>query len=285
MKFHSIVFAGGGVRSFWQIGFYESIKSHLKELPKEISAVSAGSAMAAMIFSDTVDTGMTYFKKITAENEKNTYWKNLFNKKRVFPHYDMYRSTIIHSINKETLKKIQQGPEMRVLITRPPGYLGPVSSTLFGMLLYTLEKIISGPVHPKLAAKFGYKSEVVSFHECKTPDEMADLILQSSCTPPFLPVMKRDGKTVIDGGLIDNVPVSALTQKEETMLVMLTRKYDLKSIPQYDNRIYVQPSEPITIDKWEYADPDGVEKTYNLGLKDGENFIRAYKNGEYRADG
>jgi hypothetical protein len=38
----------------------------------------------------------------------------------------------------------------------------------------------------------------------------------------------------------------------------------------------VQPSEPIRIDKFDYANPVGLQETYNLGLKDGAQFARTF---------
>jgi hypothetical protein len=37
----------------------------------------------------------------------------------------------------------------------------------------------------------------------------------------------------------------------------------------------VQPSEPIKIDKFDYANPEGLQETFNLGLRDGREFGRS----------
>ena len=36
------------------------------------------------------------------------------------------------------------------------------------------------------------------------------------------------------------------------------------------------PSQPIPIDKWDYTSPSLVDQTYDLGRRDGEDFLNAF---------
>lgn len=271
--YDSLVLAGGGCRCVWQIGFLEVVAPEIDLRPREVAAVSAGSAMACMFFSGAVESGLEYFTDRVARNEKNFYPEHLLDETPVFPHEEMYRSTILHACDDEAFGRLQEGPDIRVLLSRPPEWLGAVGGVAVGFLAYEAEKLISPSVHPELARQIGFTSDVVSIRQCDSPEALANLILQSSCTPPFTPVYERDGTPVLDGGLVDNVPVSALTEAASNTLVLLTRRYAESVIPERDGLTYVQPSDSIPVDKWDYASPELLRETLELGRRDGATFL------------
>jgi predicted acylesterase/phospholipase RssA len=278
IKVNSVVFAGGGCRCFWQMGFWNTAASGLKLKPKVFAGVSAGAAMAVAIAAGRAEYMLEYFKKATGENKKNFYPENFFSKKPAFPQNQMYRDAVINAIDGKYFDKAKSGPEIKVLLTRPPKWLGARSATLIGMGAYTLEKKLFFPVHSNLATKLGYKPEVVSVNQCNTAEELVDLILQSSCTPPLVPILRRGNNIVLDGGLVDNVPVAALDENEKSdILLLLTRVYPESKIPQIPGWTYIQPSEDIPIVKWDYSNPSGLQKAYDLGRKDGEAFVKRFK--------
>ncbi len=281
--FKSIVFAGGGSRCLWQVGFWEVVSPALKLKPDVIAGVSAGATMAVMSLGGRIREGLNFFKKITGENEKNFYLSNLFGKEPAFPQYAMYRRAILEIITEKAFKKIIAGPELRVLISRPPRFLGPRSGTVVGLLAYSLEKKISYPVHPRWASKIGYRHEVIPVSSCSTVEELADLLLHSSCTPPVVPIMKRDGRTVLDGGIIDNVPVVALDKDPGRTLVLLSRRYPEEILPKVPGRIYLQPSEEPPVAKWDYTNPEGSQGAFDMGLRDGEAFVEKFNAGAYES--
>jgi predicted acylesterase/phospholipase RssA len=274
LSFSSVVFAGGGSRCLWQVGFWDEVAPRIDLKPKIIAGVSAGATMACLIFSGRFQDSFRRFKKIMAENRRNFYPMNLVRGMPVFPHLAMYRTAVLAAIDDTTLETLQEGPEIRILLTRPPAWAGPRLGTLAGFLCYTLEKKLWEPVHPQLASRFGFTPEVATLGTCRTPDDIADLLLQSSCTPPFTPVLYRHGRPVLDGGLIDNVPVRLLDGSEGNTLILMTRRYPPERIPKLPGRIYVQPSEPIGIYKWDYTNPEGLQDAYNLGRYDGNRFVK-----------
>src|SRR6056297_1251882 len=272
--FSTVVFAGGGNRCLWQVGFWSVAAPELQIQPETVAGVSAGASMACLILSGRTDETFNYFIERTSANKKNTYFSNIFRGKPVFPHEGMYRDGLSFGITNETLKTIHEGPDIRILMSHPPAWSGPRLATLLGLGAYSIEKIMKNPVHPELASRLGFTPEIVRARDCKTPEELIDTLLQSSCTPPFTPLCYRNDKPVLDGGLIDNVPVKAIDEGNDSVLVLLTRQYPMENIPATGNRVYVQPSVPIRISKWDYTNPAGMQDAYDLGKKDGEMFVQ-----------
>ena len=55
---------------------------------------------------------------------------------------------------------------------------------------------------------------------------------------------------------------------------LASQRYD-HELPSTDTVTWVQPSKPIRIDKFDYANPDGLQETFELGLQDGRKFGRS----------
>lgn len=272
-RFTAVVFAGGGSRCTWQVGFWKEVAPELESPPAAVAAVSAGAAMACFVFADCGLEALDYFKEITGRNPKNFYPENMFNSRPVFPHLGMYRSTLLKFLTPERLEILRRGPDLRILMSRPPVWAGPRLAVLCGYICYQLEKTLYAPLHPVLAERVGFKPVIAAIRACTTPEQLADLILASSCTPPFTPVLRWNGRVVLDGGLIDNVPEKALTDLNGTILYLLTRRYSAKTIPVIPGRTYVQPSRPVGISKWDYTSPGGIQDAYDLGREDGRAFL------------
>jgi hypothetical protein len=246
-----------------------------------IGGVSAGAAMACLVKSDRIMEGMSIFKENFKNNRKNAYFSRLGTPDPVFPQHGMYRGGLSATLNAAAIQKIRQSPGIRVLIAKPPKNWPPQLATLLGIGAYMLEKQLCKPMHPTWSRKLGFQPLVVSAESCRTAGQLADLILQSSCTPPFVPVLYRNGHPVLDGGLIDNVPVIAVKDVKGPMLVLLSRCYPPDRIPAIPGRLYVQPSMPPFIGRWDYTNPKGLQDTFDLGCQDAEVFLKKFKDGEF----
>jgi predicted patatin/cPLA2 family phospholipase len=99
------------------------------------------------------------------------------------------------------------------------------------------------------------------------------MVLAASCIPPILPEGRFEDRKVLDGGLIENIPVRLAENEPGQTLVLLSRKYD-RELPSTKRVIWVQPSQQIKIDKFDYANPDGLQETFDLGITDGRKFGR-----------
>ncbi len=275
--FDQIVFAGGGNRCWWQAGFWERVTRDVPLRPRVITGISAGAATACMLHMRESDWVMDYYRQALASNRKNAYWGNLLRRERVFPHYRIYRQALL-DIYDGQLDKLAAGPEIRVGISHIPRWLGPRSATAAGLVAYNIDKHVRRTLHPTLARRLGFTPEFVRAQECRTAADLADLMLQSSCTPPFTPILRRAGRAVLDGGMVDNVPVDALDAVPGQVLVMVTRRYPRPQMfTQHhagQDRLYVQPSEAVPISSWDYTRPDMMRPAFELGRRDGETFLR-----------
>jgi len=272
MHFDNIVFAGGGNRCFWQAGFWTTLSKELDLKPKHIASVSAGSAISCAIFSGCLEATLENTKATMSRNKKNRYLGNLFNDQPVHPHSVLYRQIIKDSMTEEGLARLHRGPLNHILVAHIPRWLGPRSAVLMGLGAYQLEKKFRHPVHPVLGRRLGFKSEFILSRDCHTVDELADAMLSSSCTPPFTPIMYLNERPVLDGGMVDNVPVHGVEAYPGKTLVMLTRPY--RKLPEQPGRLYVQPSRKVPVTSWDYTNPDGVQATFNQGLDDARSFLK-----------
>jgi predicted acylesterase/phospholipase RssA len=276
MSFDAIVFSGGGSRCFWQAGFYDELTTRGHIAPKQVAAVSAGSAMACLAIVGRIRAGLDHFVAATAANRRNFYPRRLLSRDRpAFPHFEMYREAILTVIDDEAFAALKRGPDLHLLIARPPWWLGARTGALLALAAYSFERRAVDPIHPKLCRRLGFRPLVVRAQSCATPEELAELILHSSCTPPFTPLFERNGKPILDGGAVDPVPILALERSPERTLVLLTRHHPAHRIPKTAGAVYVQPSRPIAITKWDYANPAGLRQAFDLGRRDAEAFCAA----------
>lgn len=276
--FDQVVFAGGGNRCWWQAGFWEVVQPELGLKPRVIAGISAGAATACMLYTRNSQWVMRYYEDVLRGNTKNAYWGNLLRRgASVFPHYRIYRQALL-DIYGESFAELVSAPEIRIGVSHIPRWLGAHVSVAAGLIAYNIEKHVRKTLHPTLGRTLGFRPEYVRAQDCASVDALADLILQSSCTPPFTPVLRRDGKPVLDGGMVDNVPVDALDSLAGRVLVMVTRRYprpQMFVVAQGEQRrLYVQPSSKVPISSWDYTQPALMRPAYELGRRDGEAFLR-----------
>jgi predicted acylesterase/phospholipase RssA len=277
--FDQVVFAGGGNRCWWQAGFWDVVQPELKLRPRVITGISAGAATACMLYLNRSEWVMKYYADALRNNPKNAYWGNLLRKESVFPHYRIYRQALIDIFTNE-FSRLQDAPEIRIGVSHLPRWLGARSAVVAGLIAYNIEKYVRKTLHPTLGQTLGFHPEFVTAQACTSIDDLADLIMQSSSTPPFTPVMRRNGRAVLDGGMVDNVPVSALDPSPGLVLVMVTRIYprpQMFVVNEGTNgdqrRVYVQPSRKVPISSWDYTNPQQMQHAYDLGRMDGEQFL------------
>lgn len=278
----ALVFAGGGCRCFWQVGFLETAGERALIAPRHVVAVSAGAAMATILLAGRAARARARFAALTAANPRNLYPANLLGAERVFPHLRMYRDVLLEAYDAEALAALAAGPPIDVLLARPPRRLPPLGALLVGFGAYVLERRLRDGVHPRWPRALGYAPELVRVQDVLTAhagDDRAaagalvELVLASSCTPPVTPFLRYAGQPVLDGGLVDNVPAFAVPPRCRRALVLLTRRYPTGKLGHDPRRRFVQPSRPIPVAKWDYTRPDLLQETYDLGRRDGERFV------------
>lgn len=281
-QFDQVVLAGGGNRCWWQAGFWHVLNEKIPQTPKKLIAISAGAATACLFYArpgkSGAEWGLNYYAHALEKVRKNANWSNLFSSEPIFPHHQIYRSALKNILG-GGFDLIKRGPEIEIGLAKTPAWLGPRLSVAVGLSVYNLEKHFKKSLHPTLGKTIGFTREFIRAQDCSSEDDLIELILQSSCTPPFTPVMYRGGQAVLDGGLVDNVPIDGLSPSPEgvprsEVLVLLTRRYSqpdylIKELPGL-RLTYVQPSRPVPISSWDYAHHKLMPLTYQQGRADAE---------------
>lgn len=272
--FGSVVLAGGGCRCFWQGGFLAEASGLWASQPRVFAGVSAGATFAAFILAGREQVALEAFLRAVSGNRRNFYPLNgVTQRGPVFPQHPIHRELIERIFDGPTLATMHERGEVHVLLARPSRRLPLPVSLALGAVASQLETAAADAVHPTLWRHVGFTPEVVSTRTCGSASQLADLLLQSSSTPPLSPVMLRAGGPVLDGGFVDNVPVRALPEDApRPALVLLTRQH--RRLPRTAGLVYTQPSAPLRIDPWDYTSPDLVQQTYDQGRRDGERFVK-----------
>ena len=279
------MFAGGGNRCWWQAGFWDVVAPAIELKPRVIGAVSAGAATACMLYANDSRDTLAYYREALKHNDRNAYWGNLWGNpfrrggtnahgERVFPHAAIYRRALNDVLGGAHFEKLKRdAPELRIVFTRLPRLLGPRTALAVGLVAYNLEKHWRRSLHPTFGRRLGFSPEIVRLQDCADIDDLVSLITASSCTPPFTPIERRDGRPTLDGGLVDNVPVDTVERGPST-LVLLTRHYPAR--PEsftHLGRVYVQPSAKVAAKAWDYTNVPSLQATYDQGRRDGERFV------------
>ncbi len=269
----SVVLAGGGNRCWWQAGMWDVLGAE-GLAPRRVAGVSAGAATACMLLAGKTEQTLEHYGRMTARNPRNVYPERLLRGERVFPHAQMYREALLTILDAQALEVLRGQAPVYVQVARLPRWLGARSGILAGILAYQFDKQMRKLLHPRAGRNLGFEPEVLLAQNCRTPDELADLLLASSCTPPFTPVMRLHGRPVLDGGMVDNVPVDALPPEADdgVTLVLLTRRHP-RSLPQTARRVYIQPSRHVPVRGWDYTNPHGIRAAYELGRNDAHQLL------------
>lgn len=270
MHFDNVVFSGGGNRCFWQAGFWSTAAPVFNLKPYRVVSVSAGAAIACALFSGTFEQGFADYKLAIAENDRNIYLSNLLRKQAVFPHGSLYRNAILGAIDVRALTRLHHGPEILIVLSYPPRWASEWMALFLGMVAVGLDTFNHDVIQASMGRRFGFTPAYCSVRACTTPDELADLIIASSCVPPLTPQSRRNGTAIFDGGLVSNVPTGGIADADGLTLVLLTRPF--ASLPAIAGHTYVQPSQPIPVHVWDYTNDSALQASYDLGRRDGESF-------------
>lgn len=273
--FKNVIFAGGGSRCVWQLGFWHGGNAAglgLDETVSYVASTSAGCAMATAAILNRELEALDRFTILTAANPGNIHWRNLRpgSGRPLLPHMNMYRQVMEEFLQPNDLHLLKQKTLEYLIARRPrhlPGAIGPV----VGFTVYGLEKRLTGRVHPRWSRRLGFEPIVASASHAESVQQLVDMVLAASCVPPVLPSPPYRGQQILDGGMIDNVPAFLADKRPGETLVLLSKRYR-RPLPYVPGRTYVQPSSPIRMDKFDYANPDGLREAFELGIADG----RAY---------
>ncbi|MET0388978.1 MAG: patatin-like phospholipase family protein [Polyangiales bacterium] len=276
MRDLGLTLAGGGNRSFYQQALLLAWGERLWDRVAAVSCVSAGAAFALLTLSGRADQARLHWDGLRRGITKNVDWTRALRGERVAPHGRIYRATLVHGLSEGGLERIQSSPfPIWVLCAIPPRGLPIGVSTWLGLGAYSMEKKWAPTLlHPRVGKQLGFKEFVQDARECTSVDELADLVMASSSTPPFTPVGAFRGHTLLDGGIIDNVPAEVTERHPDVRrnLILLTRPYPAGVTGERGQRLYLEPSSPIPIHRWDYTELAAVDATLELGRADASQY-------------
>ena len=102
-----------------------------------------------------------------------------------------------------------------------------------------MEKGLTKRLCPRWIKNLGFHTSMVKTRECSTPEGLVHVIFQSSAAPPMFPVTFRNGRPALDGGLVENVLLSAVAECRRP-LVLLSRH--LPRLPRGRSSLVSGPS-------------------------------------------
>ena len=234
-------------------------------------AVSGGAALAAILFAGGWPRFFPRFLELVASSKGNVQLGNLLRRLPVFPHPRISRDSFLHSVSLQGLERLCAGPDFRIVISHPPRPLGAGLGALVAAAVYEIEKHLTERLCSRWLTGLGFRTTTVRARDCRTPEELVHAIFQSSAAPPVFPVTRRDGRPALDGGLVENVPLSAVAECRRP-LVLLSRH--VRNLPRGGRELYACPSMPVPISTWDFSSPDRVVQTFELGRSDGARFVR-----------
>lgn len=274
-----LTFAGGGNRSFYQTGLWERWGNQLLPRLGAVAACSAGAAVSVLVFAERVEQARVAFAR------RRVGIRGLFDAKRLragrrpFPHNEVYRATLHEAIDADALRRLRERPfPLMILCTAFPPRMPKLAAIAAGLALYEAEKArVPGLLHPTTAHKVGFTPRAWDARACETVDELVELVIASSSTPPFTSLGRFRGETLIDGSMIDNAPAYLVDEVPgiTRSLVMLTRPYAEQHIGRRDHRLYVAPSAPLPVSRWDYREVAPIEQTVEAGRRDAARYEAA----------
>ncbi len=275
---HTLAFAGGGNRCWWQAGVVSQLMDMGWKLPPILVGTSAGAAIATSLLTSSARDALASCKQLYMSNDRLFDWKSLSQFRLKFAHQHIYPAWIESFTSDHHFEKLKTASsELVVAITRPARALGLAGSLAAGSLAYLLDKKLAHSIHPKLPRYLGLKQEFLSLNDVPDGQSARTLLQAVAAAAPFMLAQKVGGRWGFDGGYSDNAPIPPQTAAERKhTLVLLTRHYpSLPTVFAWQGRTYWQPSQKVPVSTWDCRPGTTVDQAFELGLRDGAKFAIA----------
>jgi hypothetical protein len=205
---------------------------------------------------------------------KNFEWTKLLRGERPAPQGAIYRSTLMVTFADGGLDRIRQSPfPIYVVSSAFPWMLPHSVSVALGLALYSMERSFRRAPHPMLPRTIlGFMPVAVDARDCESVEELTNLILASSATPPFTPIGDFHGEKLLDGGMVDNAPAFVAERHPEVKrsVVMLARPYHPSVLGVQGTRFYLAPTINPPIGRWDYTRPHMLDETVAMGEREAD---------------
>lgn len=268
----ALTFAGGGNRSFYQLGLLNQWDELLLPRTAAIASCSAGACVITTFLSGRKDVAREFWMKRASGITRNFEWSRLLRGERPTPQGPIYRDTLRFTFADGGLERIRAQPfPIYVLASRFPWLMPHTLSVAMGITLYSLERSMRRAPHPVSPRWLGFEPLAIDARECESADELSDLILASSATPPFTPIGTFRGHQLLDGGMIDNAPAFVVEGKHPEArhsIVFMSRPYHADVMGVQGKRLYIAPTRPTPIGRWDYTQPHLIDDTIAMGASE-----------------
>jgi predicted patatin/cPLA2 family phospholipase len=271
--------AGGGCKAFYGLGVGVELKRWGVKL-KELSGVSAGSAMALCLISNAEEDAVEFFEEITRRNDSNFKISNLFFGEKVFPHESMYRRTIRYAMNWERIKNSDSKVYIQTVKAIPKKEESIKSKFEIAKLIAETAQAFTRDERDKLAgipcnrtqevlAKWNMTDVIFTEKDFESPDILEQIIMNSSSIPPVVSLQNAKNEYYLDGGLTNNLVLEYFNQNIPKIGIYYEDRTLIGKTPEILNETYLmKPSIPLPITSFDYTNPQGVRETFELGKKD-----------------
>jgi predicted acylesterase/phospholipase RssA len=269
-----LTFAGGGNRAFYQLGLLSRWEQTLLPRVAAVASVSAGACVITTFLSGRREEARQFWLDRAKGITRNFDWSKLLRGERPAPQGEIYHETLLVTFREGGLERIRQQPfPIYVLAAQFPWHTPRMLSVALGIGMYSLERTIRRAPHPRSPRWLGFTPIAVDARLCETPEELAALILASSATPPFTPIGNFRGVKLLDGGMIDNAPAFVAESQHPDArhsIVMLSRPYHPSVMGIQGRRLYLAPTRPTPIGRWDYTQPHLLDETVRMGEDEAE---------------
>ncbi len=245
MESYGLVLAGGGAKGVYQIGAWRALRE--LDIPiQRVVGTSVGAMNGALVVLDKYQGAVELWKSMSIEKgfqlpEPLRVPDNLFSIKNAdIVARELWRH---HGLDISPLRR-----RLEDLVSEGDIRLSPKD---YGLVTFE----VSGR-----QSRFLYKDQI-------PVGQMMDYIMASAAYPG----LKRpeiDGKTFLDGGLVDNVPVKMLLQRQKNNIVVVNiGDTELpKDLDPKLNLIYIKPTD--SIGKAFEFQPETAESKMEMGWFD-----------------
>lgn len=267
----ALTFAGGGNRSFYQLGLMNRWREALLPRVAVVASCSAGACVITTLLSGRSEEARRFWLDRTRGITRNFDWSKLLRGERPAPQGEIYRETLRVTFADGGLDRIREQPfPIYVLASEFPPLMPRTLAVALGLGLYSVERSMRRAPHPVSPRWIGFAPVAVDARSCETPEDLTALILASSATPPFTPLGSFGGRTLLDGGMIDNAPAFVAERHPEAMrsIVFLSRPYHPSVLGVQRHRLYIAPTKATPIGRWDYTQPHLLEETVAMGERE-----------------
>ena len=239
-----------------------------------MASCSAGACVITTFLSGRRAEAREFWLSRTRGITRNFDWSRLLRGERPAPQGAIYRETLLVTFADGGLERIRAQPfPVYVLAAAFPAVLPRGLSVAMGIGLYSLERSLRRAPHPVSPRSIGFTPVAVDARDCETPQELTDLILASSATPPFTPVGSFRGRRLLDGGMIDNAPAFVAEDRHPAIprnVVLMSRPYHPSVMGIQGKRLYIAPTRPTPIGRWDYTRPHLLDDTVAMGEREAD---------------